>query len=177
MKRGLWHLQQIAASLGLAGMAGLCMVLAAVLLQFGLIQPAGRELAATQSELARLRKQPPAPPQAGDQQQLAQFYAFFPPQKSLSQQVRTLHAVTEQRQLLMGRIDYKLSRVSGTPLQRYGISYGLVTDYPALRVYLAELLRTLPNAALEGIELQRYSDNVHRLEAKIELGLYFRDAP
>ena len=177
MKRGLWHLQQMAVGLGLAGVAGLCMVLAAVLLQFGLIQPAGRELAGMQAELATLRNQPPVPPQAGAQQQLAQFYQFFPQQELLSQQVRTLHAVTEQRQLLMGRIDYKLSRVSGTPLQRYGISYELVTDYPALRIYLAELLRTLPNAALEDIELQRYSDNVHMLEAKIELGLYFRDTP
>ena len=177
MKRGLWHLQQMAVGLGLAGVAGLCMVLAAVLLQFGLIQPAGRELAGMQAELGRLHDQPIVPKQVGVQQQLAQFYRFFPPPQSLSQQVRTLHAVTEQRQLRMGRIDYKLSRVSGTPLQRYGISYELVTDYPALRIYLAELLRTLPNAALEDIELQRYSDNVHMLEAKIELGLYFRDAP
>lgn len=177
MKRGLWLLQRLAANLGLPGLAGLAMVLAAVLLQFGLIQPAGRELVGMQAELARLRNQPPAPQLAGPQQQLAQFYQFFPPQQSLSQQVRTLHAVTEQRQLRMGRIDYKLSRVSGTPLQRYGISYALVADYPALRIYLADLLRTLPNAALENIELQRFSGNAQLLEAKIELALYLRETP
>lgn len=176
MKRWLWHLQQIAASLGIAGMTGLVMIVAAVLLQFGLVQPAGQELVSMQAELDRLRKQPPAAPQAGPQQQLAQFYAFFPQQKSLSQQVRTLHEVTEQRQLLMGRVDYKLSQVSGTPLQRYGISYALVADYPTLRIYLAELLRTLPNAALEDIELQRFSDNEQMLEARIDLALYFRSA-
>ena len=95
----------------------------------------------------------------------------------LSQQVRTLHAVTERQQLDTGRVDYKLSRVSGTPLLRYGVNFVLVTDYPALRVYLAELLRSLPNAALEDIELQRSSDQVSMLEAKIGLALYFREAP
>ena len=177
MKRLSWHLQQMAARLGLAGMAGLAMLLAAVLLQLGLIQPAGRELVGMQAELGRLHDQPIVPKQVGVQQQLAQFYRFFPPPQSLSQQVRTLHAVTEQRQLRMGRIDYKLSRVSGTSLQRYGISYALVADYPALRIYLADLLRTLPNAALEGLELQRYSGNAQLLEAKIELALYLRDTP
>ena len=177
MKRGLWHLQQLVARLGLAGLAGLSMMLAAGLLQFGWIQPAERELAGMQTQLAKLREQPPVPQQAGVQQQLAQFYRFFPQQASLSQQVRTLHTVTERQQLSTGRVDYKLSRVNGTPLTRYGIDYALVTDYPALRVYLAELLRTLPNAALEDIELQRSGDNVGMLEVKIGLALYFRNAP
>ena len=176
MKRWLWHLQQMAASLGIAGLAGLAMIVTAVLLQFGLVQPAGEALFDMQAELVKLRDQPPSAPKAGPQQQLSQFYAFFPQQKLLSQQVRTLHEVTEQRQLLMGRVDYKLSRVSGTPLQRYGISYALVADYPTLRIYLAELLRTLPNAALEDIELQRFSGNEHMLEARIDLALYFRSA-
>lgn len=177
MKRVLWHLQQLAARLGLAGIAGLTMMLAAMLLQFAWNQPADRELADMRGQLASLRKQPPAPPQAGVEQQLAQFYRFFPQQGLLSQQVRTLHAVTERQQLDTGRVDYKLSRVSGTPLLRYGVDYVLVTDYPALRVYLAELLRILPNAALEEIELQRSSDQVSMLEAKIGLALYFREAP
>jgi hypothetical protein len=177
VKRGLWHLQQMAVRLGFAGIAGLAMMLAAALLQFSWIQPAGRELAGMQVRLAELREQPPAPQQAGVQQQLARFYRFFPQQEALSQQVRTLHAVTQGQQLSTGRVDYKLSRVSGTPLLRYGVSYALVTDYPALRIYLAELLRTLPNAALEEIELQRSGDNVDLIEAKIGLALYFREMP
>ena len=177
MKRGLWHLQQMAVRLGFAGIAGLAMMLAAALLQFSWIQPAGRELADMQARLVELREQPPAPQQAGAQQQLARFYRFFPQQEALSQQVRALHAVTQGQQLSTGRVDYKLSRVSGTPLLRYGVNYALVTDYPALRIYLAELLRPLPNAALEEIELQRSGDNVDLIEAKIGLALYFRETP
>lgn len=175
MKRWQWYLQRMAALFGPAGLAGIVMIAAAVLLQFGMIRQAQDALADMQAQLAELRRQPPPVPQAGPEQKLAQFYGFFPQHAALSQQLRMLHEMTDQHQLYMGRVDYKLSRVNGTPLMRYAVSYALVADYPSLRIYLADVLRALPNAALEDIELQRYSDNAQMLEASIDLALYYRD--
>lgn len=175
MKRWQWYAQQLIAAAGLPGLFGLAMIMAAVLLQFGLIQPARQDISQLQANLTRARNLPPAAPVLGAEQQVVQFYDSFPAPQALSQQLRTLHRVTETQEMFMGKVDYKLSRVSGTPLKRYEVSYSLLTDYPSLRMYLAELLRTLPNAALEDIELQRFNEGAEMLEAKLQLVLYFKD--
>jgi hypothetical protein len=174
MKRWQWYGQQLIAAAGLPGMVGVVMILAAGLLQLGLIQPARHEISQRQADLTQARNRPHVMQTAGPEQQVARFYDFFPAPQALSQQLRTLHQVTEAQEMFMGKVDYKLSRVSGTPLKRYEVSYSLLTDYPSLRVYLAELLRALPNAALEDIELQRFNEGAEMLEAKLQLALYFR---
>lgn len=175
MKRWQWHLQRIIAAAGLPGLLGAAMMVAAVLLQFMLVQPVSADIDRRQAALAELRSQPAIAPQAAPEQQLAGFYGTFPQPQALSQQLRTLHEVTESHQLFMGKVDYKLSDVGGTPLKRYAVSYSLVTDYPSLRVYLAEVLQALPNAALEDIELERFSEGAQMLEARLGLVLYFHE--
>lgn len=176
MKRWLWHARRIATAAGAPGWLGLAMIAAAVLLQLSLIRPAEREISGLQSAIIDARAYPAAVNlPAGPAQQLAHFHDFFPAYQSLSQQLHALHEVTSEQQLSMGKVDYRLSSVNDTSLKRYEVAYSLVTDYPSLRMYLAALLKKLPNAALKDIELQRFSDDAAMLEARLNLVLYLRD--
>ena len=108
-------------------------------------------------------------------QQLAQMYDFFPQSSMLSEQLKTLHQITDANELYLGKVDYKLSKVSGTSLERYDISYEISADYPMLRQYISDLLNKLPNAALDSIELQRVNDEGEVPEAKLNIVLYYRE--
>ena len=177
MKRLQWYLQQFAGAIGAPGLTGAALLMVAVIVQLMLVQPHQMELAQKKSSLLALQRQPQQTPlsHADNQQaQLGEFYAYFPSRAVLSEQLRALHKIAANQQLDMGQVDYKLVGISGTPLMRYQISYTILTDYPSLRRYIAEVLLTLPNAALENIELKRFSPEAEVPEAQMEFALYFR---
>lgn len=103
--------------------------------------------------------------------------AALPAQTQLAEQLAHLHALADTHEIAMGRVDYRLSSLDEAQLQQYQISYTLSSDYPTLRMYLAELLHTLPNAALLGIDLQRFNDGAQMVDAQLRLALYFENAP
>ena len=176
MKRALWHLRRMIGEMGTAGLLGLGLIAAAIAVQTGPVQWTRQEIRELQATISHARTIPAeSNSQAGYEEQLAQFHDFFPSYQTLPQQLQILHEVTGKQELLMGKVDYKLSAVNGTSLKRYEVAYTLVTDYPSLRVYLATLLRTLPNAALEDLELQRIDDESSLLQAKLNLVIYLRD--
>lgn len=176
MKRVLWHIRRVATGIGVPGFTGLTLIVAAVLLSAGPVQWAQQDISQFQQAIAQARLHSKSTPLQVDMEgQLAGFNAFFPARQTLSSQLHQLHEVTREHGILMGAVNYQLSSVNGTLLKRYEIDYSLVTDYPTLRVYLATLLNTLPNAALEDIELQRSGEDASMLEARLNLVLYLRD--
>jgi uncharacterized protein YjiS (DUF1127 family) len=177
MMRWRWQLQQWAASLGLSGLSGAALLLAAAAIYAGMIQPAKDEIVSLRAELASLRSQPQLQRSYAPEEEMALFYDFFPERKTLAEQLRTLHQLAADEELLPERVDYKLSRIVGTPLWRYQSSFTLATDYATLRRYVAAALQELPNAALEDIELQRSDASEEVLDAKVRLTLYYREAP
>lgn len=177
MKRLQWYLQRSATALGAPGMIGLALMIAAAVIEFGFVQPGKRDNIRLQQHIASLKQYPQPGKSSEPALELADFYALFPTRAVISQQVRTLHELANYHHLDMGRVDYKLSAISGTPLHRYRLSYKIVTEYPVLRRYLADILLKLPNAAIENIELQRFNDNTGVPESQLNVVLYFRDGP
>lgn len=177
MKRLQWHMQQAIHALGLPGLAGAGLLIIGLMVQLVIVQPHRSEVAQLQSSLLaqhKLAQQSPTDGAQAPQAQLDKFYALFPPRSTLSEQLRLLHEVADEQQVDMGQVDYKLSKVSGTPLMRYQISYTVLTDYPALRQYLAQVLLKLPNAALEAVELKRFNEEAEVPETTLNIALYFR---
>ncbi len=175
MKRFTWYLRQIAQSLGSWGLLGISLLVLGFILQVIVIQPVKIEVAQLQSQLVNIKKYPQKIKSFEPSQQLALIYDFFPQSSILSEQLKTLHQITDAKELYLGKVDYKLSKVSGTPLERYDISYEITTEYPILRQYIADLLLKLPNAALDSIELQRVKDEGEVPEAKLNIVLYYRE--
>lgn len=175
MNRFTWYLRQIAQSLGSLGLVGIGLLVLGFVLQVTLIQPVKKEVAELQDHLASIKSYPQEIKSFDPSQQLALIYDFFPQSSMLSEQLKALHEITDAQELYLGKVDYKLSKVSGTPLERYDISYEITTDYPILRQYIADLLIKLPNAALDSIELQRVNDEDEVPEAKLNIVLYYRE--
>ena len=175
MKKFTWHLRQAAQALGNLGLLGIGLLVLGCILQVVMIQPVKKEVAQLQYRLLSVKKYPPKINSFVPSQQLAQIYAFFPQSSMLSEQLKTLHQITDANALNLGKVDYKLSRVSGTSLERYDISYAITTDYPTLRRYISDLLNELPNAALDSVELQRANDASEVPEAQLNIVLYYRE--
>ncbi len=177
MKRWQWHLHRLFSQIGLAGLAGVVLLVSAMALYFATVQPGIKEIARMKAQLGRLHGSPQTSRQYAPAEELALFYNFFPGRGILAEQVRTVQKLAAKNELLFERIDYKLAPVTGTPLWRYQMSFPLTTDYATLRHYVADVLQALPNSALENVDMQRSDVKAEVLDAKINLVLYFRESP
>ncbi len=175
MKRLHWVMKQIVDALGLLGLAGAAMGIVAISIYFGSIQPGLREIASLKKDLTSMRSHPEINRHYAPAEELAMFYDFFPKRDALAEQLRTIHHLAADQELSVDRVDYKLTRIAGTPLWRYQITLPLNTDYGSLRHFIADVLKALPNAALEDIELEREHADAELLEEKIGLVLFFRE--
>lgn len=176
MRRFQWEAQQIGITLGMMGFAGLIMLLAASMLYFGVVKSGKQEIIKIRNELALLQSHPKLDRQYTPADDLALFYDFFPAREALAEQLRMVHHIAANKKLFIEHVDYKISKIQETPLVRYQISFSLNTDYVSLRHYIADVLKALPNAALENIELQRMNADEDVLDEKISFALYFQES-
>ena len=177
MSRWQWVGRQWLLKLGWPGVLGLLMLTLAILLQLLSLNPARQQLSALQQNLIKPQTQVAMPVAYFPAQQIDSFYAYFPQRESLAGQVRLAHEVAAQHELIMGKVDYRVSVVSGTPIKRYQLTYSVTAEYPTIRRYIAALMQSLPNAVIEGIELQRFDKGAEMVDATINLSLLFRDSP
>lgn len=175
MKRWQWYLGRLIDMLGFTGLAGIVMLAAAGTIALAVVRPGMNEVARLKHELAQMRSHPQTERRYAPEETLTLFYDFFPPRNALAEQLRTVQSLAASKELFIERVDYKLSRIAGTPLWRYQMSFPLNTDYKTLRHYLADVLQALPNAALDSVELQRADVDAELLEEKISLVLFLRD--
>jgi hypothetical protein len=177
MKRWQWILQQLTTALGMPGLVGIGLTITATAVLLVTVQPGMRDIASLKADLASLRSHPQPGRKYAPAEELALFYDFFPKLDTLNTQLRTVHQLASDEEVAIEHVDYKLSRIAGTPLWRYQMIFPLTTDYANLRRYAASVLKALPNAALEDIELQRPDADSDMLDAKISFALYFRESP
>lgn len=177
MKRFFWELRQVANALGVTGLAGLVTLALSIFLYSASVVPAKRDIENIRHSLSELGSHTVAAYRQRPDEDLAMFYAFFPKREVLHAQLRTIHRLATEKNISISNVEYKLSKLQGTPLVRYQISFSVNSDYISLRHYIAAVLQTLPNAAVEEIELQREDVETRTLDEKIGLVLFFQSAP
>ncbi len=175
MNRLSWELRRLVGNLGLAGGVGLLMLIVGLVVHLSMSRAAMDEIVAQKSELSKLRTTTQTHRRYRPEEDLTQFYDFFPTKDHLISQLRTVNDLADGYDIVPEHVDYKYTRLSGTPLWRYQINIPLVTDYVTLRLYVSDLLAQLPNAALEDIEMSRQDAGSDQLEIKLNLTLYFQD--
>jgi hypothetical protein len=175
LKRLAWVLRRSVDTLGFTGMTGLILITAAAIVCIGSVLPLAHDIADIEAEIASLRHGPAPVRNYAPEEEIRMFYDFFPDRHALPQQLRTLHRIAHAADLPIEQADYKLTRVQGTPLWRYRISFPLNTDYVTLRRFLADVLKALPNAALADVELQRGEADAELLQERIDFVLFFRE--
>lgn len=171
-----WQLRQWARRLGWAGLAGLMLLMAAILTQVFAISPANETIATQQTRLDELRRAA----LARTAEPVAQAYdplTMLPPAGVASQQIGELERLARAHDLELPRGQYSVVPVVGARLARWQLVLPVEGPYPALHAFLAAALERMPNLALDELKLKRERIEATELQAELRLSLYLETAP
>jgi Tfp pilus assembly protein PilO len=168
--------------IGRAGVIGIALAVFAAAFYFSAVAPVQAERAALRGEAERLQQRLQTGGLAGGgakgtpAEQLATFYAFFPPPQSSPEWLGKIHAAAQAKGLVLRSGEYRLERSADQRLARYQITLPVAGSYAQIRGFVGQVLADVPAAALEEITLRRESVSSPTLEARLRLTLYLGSA-
>ena len=110
------------------------------------------------------------------QEQLATFYAFFPPPDSSPDWLGRIHKIAQAKGVQLQSGEYRLERAASPRLARYQITLPVQGTYAQIRGFVGEVLEQVPAAVLEEVSLKRENVETQRIEARVRLILYLGSA-
>lgn len=157
---------------------GFCLLLACLLIALTYAWPQTRALQQLQLDVADMHHAMPQhqgqwidrSPQAS----LNTFYQFLPREHEASTLLNQVLDIAEQHGLVPEKVDYALSRQPTALFSKYQLSLPVRGRYLDIRHFIAEVMDTLPSAALNDIALKREDMLSDQVEAKLRLTLYLR---
>lgn len=174
---GWWH--RALRRLGVGGVVAMGGLLGALLLAAWLprLEHEGLELRAEfdarSASLAR-----PAPVVVAKRvpvgQQIGEFVQTFPPLSQHAGDLRQVFASAHQANLLLPKGEYQIKDEAGAPLVIVTASFPVVADYRALRDFSADVLKTLPHAALDELRMTRDGAGSAALESSVRFSFVYR---
>jgi Tfp pilus assembly protein PilO len=175
------RLRERIEAIGTAGVVGVALLVFAAALYATAVAPRAQERTSLQAEADRMqqRLKTNGSLRGGGgslAEQLARFYAFFPPPQTSPDWLGKIHAAAKAKGLVLQSGEYKLERSPDSRLARYQITLPVTGSYAQLRGFVGQVLADVPAAALEEITLRRESVSSARLEARIRLTLYLGSA-
>ena len=176
MNDWIWHLRQWGRRLGPAGLTGLGLLAAALLLQTLQVDSLHQAIHAQHARLDALRQviaRQEATPEPLPVNPLAQL----PPTGEASQLIGELEHLARLHGLDLPRGQYSVSPLTGTSLQRWQLVLPMAARYPDLHAFLATALERLPNLTLDELKLKRDHIESGELQAELRLSLYVEAAP
>lgn len=116
-------------------------------------------------------------PVVSDGERLEAFYGRFPRGADLPASLRRLHEHASARGVDLQRTDYRSGAVAGTPLLQVTLSIPVEGEFGPLYDWLADLLREMPEVALESLRVERAATDTDAVTAELRLQLYLRARP
>jgi hypothetical protein len=155
-----WKMRRIMRRLGSAGLAGIALSTAALVILLAGIMPLREETESLRIELASrpLKSVLPVPVLPPDQilaKELAAFQARFPTVDELSDELDTLFILTKDKGLELNKGEYALVEKTGGALRRFEVTLPVTGAYSQIHGLILEVLEKLPSAALADIALER----------------------
>jgi hypothetical protein len=171
---------KLAGSLGWHGVIGALLLAASAFAYLLLVLPRDAEaqrleqtLAAAQARLEQTRGAQTV--EAAPLAQLEAFYAHFPPKGDVSGALRQIYGAAARNQVELAQAEYRLIPERELRLLRYQLNVPVKGSYSQIRSFAADVLRDLPFASLDDINLQREAIGNPRVEARLRFSLYLRD--
>lgn len=161
---------------GWAGALGAGLLAFALAFGYTVAEDQSRRQSELAAERARLLKAAsgPAADQRSEAERLAAFYARFPAETALPARLRELHRLAADHGVALARADYRISRESGTGLQRVTLSLPVSGAFEPVYGWLAEVLATMPEVALDSLSVKREETTDGELEVELRLVLFVR---
>jgi hypothetical protein len=130
------------------------------------------ELAQRRAALASSPAAPPPAPTA--QEQLDRYVDGFPPFAQNAQDLKAVFAGAQRAQVELLKGDYVVKADPASPFITYTATFPLHQGYDALKRFAAEVLQTLPHAALEDLQLVRPDASGTELDATVRFTFVYR---
>lgn len=155
--------------------AGLLMLLVALVLWLGVVRPLARENAQGQDRARAASALPAAAPIAPDapSQRLKRYGEQLPRTDAAVEAVARIHGLGTAAGLSLPSGEYRMERRGDDPLVRYRVSLPVTGSYSQVRGFVVDVLREVPAAALDDIQLRRDPAG-GKLEARVRFSLYLR---
>ncbi|BBI99696.1 hypothetical protein FGKAn22_13890 [Ferrigenium kumadai] len=175
-RRLRWLSRQWLNILGWPGVMALGMLVVLPAFYLSSIRPLQAHLDEIRHSVARQLKEDTRKPDRsrhhGTEEQLAEYYRFFPPARSAPQWLEKLAALAESRGLRLDQGEYLAAPDKVGRLVRFQMTLPLKGEYTQIRKFLAALPGELPVVALEQVQFERQSIADPEVEARIRLVLY-----
>ena len=173
--------ERVARALLRAGWPGLIgvalLVLASILCYAGRISADERRLVLADEHARLLRGEVREAPVVSDRERLGTFYQRFPRAADLPVSLRRLHEHASARGVNLLRTVYRSATEAGTPLLQVTLSIPVEGEFDVLYDWLADLLREMPEVALESLSVERAATDTSVVAAELRLQLYLRGRP
>lgn len=161
-----------------AGAAGLALLLLALALGVRTSAVHESRRAALASERAELLRQETEPERGEDRRtRLEAYYEAFPEAVALPARLQRLSELASAHALRLPRTDYRSTVEAGSPLLAVGLVIPVEASFGDLYSWLGELLREMPEVALESLVVRRDDPASDVVEADVRLQLYLRGRP
>jgi hypothetical protein len=165
--------------LGIVGLIGAGLLVLAVVL--GLYAPPlareAEELRASadraREQLEEARRRLAERPEIS--QQTAQLRDWIPSVDRANADVRLVFAAAQKSRIQLAKGDYTLANADEAGrLQRFDVVLPVKDRYVTIKAFVAEVLRSVPNASLAELRIERAAANVEVLDAQIRFRLFYK---
>lgn len=173
------RLQWVARRLGPTGLAGLALLMAAVVMLFGFVQPARHQATDLQAQLTALdvARATLRDPTRTPATQAGEFLNQFPTRAELPAVVAALGASANKAGVTLEEGTYTWRAQKGAALARYVIDLPVKGSYPAIRQFVSNALVAVPAASLDTMRLERREVVEGTVEAGLRFTVFVRSSP
>lgn len=178
LRRLFWHLAHAGRQAGPVGLAGVGLLLGAILFSGVLLPGAHARLDELQRTSAGLHERLERAAGSFDDgalapdEQLANFYGAFPALDAAPDLLGKIYQAAGRHGLDLPHGEYRVKRERTGGLLRYQVILPVHGTYTQVRDFLAEVLKQIPFAALDHVSFERETIGQTRVEARISLTLY-----
>jgi hypothetical protein len=168
------RLELLLRRLGVAGIAGVGVLLACAAFYFSTLAPLEADAAAQRLALERLKERKAHPIQSTERgDDLRRFYALFPPADKLTDEVQRLHELARASGVDLAQGEYRLER-RASGLWAYRVTLPARGNYRQFREFIGQVLKKMPIASLDALRFERKRAVESQLEGQLRLTIYAR---
>jgi len=165
-------------TLGLPGLLG-ALALAAAAVAWSsvpIVESGTRELmrGAMQARSARAPHHDEAGTASADARSLDKLPDMFSTFAQSGDDIALIFEQAQQSHLTLGSAQYQLASEAGSRFVRYQVLLPVKDQYATIRRFIASVLNSVPNAALQEIHVERPAVDGSQLEARIRFDLIYR---
>ena len=153
--------------------AGALMLVVAAFLWVFALRPLAADNQQLEHEVADAARRPRtlAPAALGPVAQFRAYESRLPRADAAVEMASRIYQVGMNNGIALPTGEYRLERLPDERLLRYRINLPVSGTYPQIRAFALEVLRTVPAAALDDIQLRRDASGA-QLEARLRFSLY-----